>query len=164
MEISKLMRKNVKTKKYFNGVYPCDRLPLYPIKKPAYFIVNTDPANKSGMHWVAIYIPKSGKSEYFDSYGNPPFSKHFVDFMRTHSIGYNFNKKQLQSLFSSYCGNYCCEYVLHRCRGYSLKSFVAKFSKATLKNDVKIIQQFKINFLPSKKKRTLKKKTLTKKR
>lgn len=147
VQIKNVMQLNLNTTKLFRGVYACDRLPRKIISKPCFLIINTDPANKPGTHWIAIYIPKKGKAEYFDSYGNPPYIKLVINFMLRHSIGYKYNTNQLQSMFSSCCGIYCCEYVLHRCLGYSLKSFLSKFTKSTIQNDRKIIYSFQKHFL-----------------
>lgn len=146
MEIKNIMQSNEKTKKVFKGVYACDRLPKRITRKPACLIVNTDPAHKPGTHWIAIYISKSGKSEYFDSYGNPPYLKSVINFMYRHGNGYIYNMKQLQSLFSSYCGNYCCQYILHRSHGCSFKTFISSFSNSTINNDKILIKNFRKNF------------------
>ena len=49
----------------FKGVFPQDR---FPASKEGYYIVNTDTANQSGTHWVAIVNTK--KNVYIhDSFG-----------------------------------------------------------------------------------------------
>jgi hypothetical protein len=50
-------------------------------KKHTYYglIVNTDPHNKPGSHWVAIYGDGDGHTEFFDSYGKPPPENSTVD-------------------------------------------------------------------------------------
>lgn len=154
IEIKNIMQSNEYIKKYFKGVYACDRLPQLNkknIKNPVCLIANTDPINKPGTHWIAIYIPRKGKVEYFDSYGNPPSSKYFINFMHQFKVGYKYYTIQLQSLFSIYCGIYCCEYILHRCRGKSLKSFLSTFSLSTIQNDKKVIRNFQNNFIRGRK-------------
>ena len=41
--------------KSFLGVFSCDRLPIVS-QLPCSLIMNTDPHDKPGQHWVAIYI------------------------------------------------------------------------------------------------------------
>ena len=42
------------------------------ISFPFAYIFNLDPSYKPGVHWVAVYIDKEGRPEYFDSFGRPP--------------------------------------------------------------------------------------------
>lgn len=37
------------------GVYPCDLLPFY-VQTPAAIVVNSEPHNSPGLHWMAIFI------------------------------------------------------------------------------------------------------------
>ena len=39
--------------------------------KAAAFVVNTDPSDQPGSHWVALYYDGLGQFEYFDSFGLP---------------------------------------------------------------------------------------------
>jgi len=64
----------------FAGVFPCDRLPLS-IQNPGAVICNTDPHDKPGAHWVAMYVD-GDVGEYFDSYGLPPINSNFVNFLK----------------------------------------------------------------------------------
>lgn len=57
----------------FAGVYPRDLIPhqLRPYEKA--IVVNTDPHDRPGMHWVCLYL-NTPIIEYFDSYGLPPYT------------------------------------------------------------------------------------------
>ena len=48
------------------------------------------------------------KGEFFDSYGKQPihYNKHFLDFMNINAVEWQHNKIQLQSAFSTVCGQY----------------------------------------------------------
>jgi hypothetical protein len=52
------------------GVYPRDLL-LETLDQKA-IVINTDPHDKPGAHWVCLYVTNA-VVEYFDSYGLPPF-------------------------------------------------------------------------------------------
>jgi len=66
--------------KNFIGVFPRDKLPLK-LKRPCGLVINTDSAQEPGEHWVAIYLLRNGKGEYFDPFGLPPLHKDLTKFM-----------------------------------------------------------------------------------
>lgn len=138
-----------KFKSAFYGVFPSDRLPQYIANRPAYIIANTDPSHKSGTHWVAFYVPKRGRIEFFDSFGRRPQDKHFLKFIQNNGMGkekhcFKHNSKCLQSDYSSVCGHYCCVYLINRKNGYSLKHFLTKFkNNKGYENDKKVVEMYK---------------------
>lgn len=114
----------------FQGVFSQDTLPT----TPRVLVCNTDPSWKPGEHWVAIYVDKNDNGEYFDSFGRPP-SKHFESYMNSNCRRWTFNKKQLQSRISGFCGFYCCLFVVLRCRGLDMTKIIAMFTNDTGYND-----------------------------
>lgn len=79
-EIANILIRDPFVQPTFHGVFSSDRLPELPVKqRPAALVVNTDPSRRPGEHGIAIYLPKCGPVEYFDSYGKPPK----VDSVRT---------------------------------------------------------------------------------
>ena len=58
----------------FQGVYPSDKPPTIVSSYPALFIANVDTSDKPGSHWIAFYVTKDQKGEFFDSYELPPSS------------------------------------------------------------------------------------------
>jgi hypothetical protein len=56
----------------FGGVYPRDLL-LETLDQKA-IVINTDPHDKPGAHWVCLYVT-SPVVEYFDSYRLPPIHR-----------------------------------------------------------------------------------------
>jgi hypothetical protein len=118
------------------GVYAADTLPKK-YSKPAAFIANTDEQGKPGTHWVAIFIPKAGKSEYFDSYGLSPFVKSHLSFLNKEN--WTYNKIEMQSLTSNVCGHYCLMFLASRMNGHTLKSFQSLFTKDLFANDLQVL-------------------------
>lgn len=114
----------------FQGVYSADMLP----KNPHLLVCNTDESKKPGTHWVAIYINESGIGEFFDSFGRPPDAR-FERYMNVNCRRWIFNNKQLQSLISTFCGYYCCVFVLLRSRNYDMRKIIAMFTNDTGFND-----------------------------
>ena len=115
----------------FQGVFSCDTLPA----KPELLVCNTDPQDKPGTHWIAIYVDKNGRGEYFDSFGMEPPAV-FRDYMNKHCRHWTFNRKKLQSVLSRFCGNYCCFYCVYRYNGFSMNKIVSMFTNDTTFNDL----------------------------
>ena len=67
IELNDILKKHIDN---FIGVFPSDKIPKIPRRRPVSLICNTDPSSKSGKHWVAFYFPNddSAPIEFFDSY------------------------------------------------------------------------------------------------
>jgi hypothetical protein len=128
-QIERCVRRMCRDK--FQGVFSCDTLP----PKPKLLVCNTDPHDKPGTHWIAIYVDKWGRGEYFDSFGMEPTAV-FKDYMNKHCRYWTFNRKKLQSVLSRFCGHYCCFYCVYRYNGFSMNKIVSMFTKDTTFNDV----------------------------
>ena len=106
----------------FQGVHAADQIPFQKLHRlPAWSIImNTDPHNKPGQHWVAA-MKKDGVCYFFDSYGdsplkyNPQLWKPLQRCIR--------NKKDYQQTLSTVCGDYCLFFL----RLFNLKDFPADF-------------------------------------
>jgi hypothetical protein len=114
----------------FQGVFSSDTLPT----TPRLLVCNTDPSQRPGEHWIAISVDKNGRGEYFDSFGRPP-DKHFEHYMNSNCKRWSFNKRQLQSRISAFCGYYCCAYIALKSRGFDMIKIVGMFSNDTGYND-----------------------------
>lgn len=146
LQINTILKKNLKTRKFFRGVFASDTLPKI-LSKPAIVIANTDSSNLPGTHWVAFYFNSKGNAEYFDSSGQYPHKKEFITFLRRNSKRFTFNKHQLQGQFSNTCGHYCMVYSLYKSSNKTLKQFQKKFSKRNfILNDFKILKMFTNSF------------------
>jgi hypothetical protein len=134
--IETLLKKNPLTKKYFQGVYPCDKVGnnYYPTKKKKMqlFIVNLDPSYKSGSHWVALLLKEKGKNVYFDSYGLPPNNKYFKKLLKNN---YVYSRKKVQHPLSTTCGQWCMYFVWEKSKDKNLKQMLKFFGKDFLAND-----------------------------
>ena len=84
----------------FDGVFSSDRLP----PNPRMLVSNTHPSDMPGEHWVVIYISDNGDyGEFFDSFGSPP-TIDFNNYMNNHCSKWTYNRNQLQSIASNFCG------------------------------------------------------------
>jgi len=114
----------------FGGVFSADNLP----EKPRLLVVNTDPANRPGRHWVCVSV-KDSYGEYFDSFGLPPTAD-FERYLNRHCSSWTFNDRQLQSVVSRFCGHYCIDYCMLRSRHVDMRKIVSSFTTDTALNDV----------------------------
>jgi hypothetical protein len=120
----------------FIGTFARDQLPIINTF-PCGLIVNSDPSNKPGEHWTAIFLNK-GLGEYFDSYGFPPLHSDVLHFLNKHCPkGWCHNTVMLQSANSMTCGMYCIFYIKLKCLGYTLCEFIKLFTtKASVNDDI----------------------------
>ena len=96
------------------GVFARDELPnVKKERRPFALILNTDPRSKPGQHWLALYGPKDGPIELFDSFGLHPRSYGLAHLSLT------FSCIQLQSSFSAVCGHYCIYFLYIRSNSVS---------------------------------------------
>ena len=119
--------------KIFAGVFPCDYLPAKPTY-PFAIIVNTDPKTKPGKHWIAMYFDSDGCGDYYDSYGRQPLPV-FEDYLDKHCHRWQSNNKQVQSPFSSTCGQHCVYFLHQRSRNVPMKEIVNQFGSKQMEND-----------------------------
>ena len=149
-EINNYMRKY----KNYLGTVPRNQIHLLrnyisPKQRKIAFIANTDPSNKPGRHWVAVYIDADKSINYFDSFGRPmPFDvrlqlKKIVDKMKPATLlKEKCNRFKLQGSTNN-CGFFAMKFCIDMFNG---KPFIdatpfGKISK-TLKSE-KEIRQFK---------------------
>ena len=134
-QIEKALKKNRATAPHFKGVFARDSLPKNP--EEGFYVVKFDKLGEPGSHWVCIQIGKSSNS-YFDSYGKraPKFAAvHFCRFLRNKKK-IERNSKQLQSEFSTMCGQWCMYFVWRKCTGWNMKNITSPFkSEIPLTND-----------------------------
>ena len=71
VQLDYLARDDSQLKPFFYGTVACDRLPKTPSKKIVQgYIVNTDPHDQPGQHWLAVWTGQN-VCEVLDSYALP---------------------------------------------------------------------------------------------
>lgn len=103
--------------------------------KPTAMVINTDNHKKSGAHWLAIYVDKSNNGFYFDSFGFAPFIPEHIQRLRKNCKRYRWNEKQLQSISSDVCGQFCLMFLKYMSEGMGYNAFLRNFSDDLKKND-----------------------------
>jgi hypothetical protein len=139
--IHKVLRKNCAI---YRGIFACDELPEIMVR-PFVIVVNTDPASKPGRHWICICFDEEGHGEYFDSFGLPPKTI-FERYMDKYCISWTFNKKQMQSLVSRFCGHYCIWYCMMKFRKVTLNELCNVMCSDTGLNDF-LVHRFACNMI-----------------
>lgn len=116
IQIVTSLKRNKYTRKIFYGVYPIDKLPDHIYKKPSLIIINTAVSTHPGEHWIAVYVPLAYRKplEVFDSYGRILNYKYLKNLIKRNTSVNKvvFNRKVIQSPFSSVCGHYCCMFCI----------------------------------------------------
>lgn len=141
LEIEKHLSNDVVCRRIFKGIYSRDNLPVVDVDS-ALIICNTDYRRGPGEHWVVFYF-NDNRGEYFDSFGRYP-EEHFVKYLNANCSSWTFNKTQIQSIISQFCGHYCILYAMFRARGLVLSRIVKLFTKDTGFND-SIVHNFVCN-------------------
>lgn len=114
------------TSKFCPSVKPLNHYIDSVIVRPSITILNYDPCDKPGSHWVCVYVSIDGNIEFFDSYGMESMNKALQEKLLGADKMLIHNRIQLQG-FSTVCGQYCLAYALLRTRGYTMHEIVDIF-------------------------------------
>jgi len=105
----------MKGKPGFLGVFSKDSLPKNKFNKCESLIINLeDFFTGEGTHSVALFRPKTGPCEYFDSYGLP-LPKEVIKYCKKLKVIYN--SIQVQMKDSDLCGYSSVYFIISRLRG-----------------------------------------------
>ena len=131
-QINQILRQNCPI---YHGVFAADELPEITFNcRPIVIVANTDPKNLPGTHWVCIYFDANNDCEYFDSFGQRP-SPDFEMYINCYCQSWSYNKRQLQSVISKYCGAYCVWFCIMKSRGYPMHTITNRLTNDTALND-----------------------------
>ena len=123
LELTKLMKRNKWTKKYFLGCFPSDKIPYSNIY-PHCIIVNSDGSESENTHWLAIFVTNKHIVEYYDSFGEwPPPSNDILNYLQNFSeVVYHTNL--LQSPLSEICGRHTMYFLIKRSQGNDFEKII----------------------------------------
>ena len=132
-ELRDIILGDIRLNRQFLDIFAANALP-YQIPVESLAIVNCCNRGRRGQHWIAICQETSNRLEIFDSYGfDPPM--HNLENKLPVSNVVVYNTKQLQSIFSNVCGQYCLYYCYFKPRGYAMGDIVSIFSNDVDSND-----------------------------
>lgn len=138
-ELEFILMKDSFVKSSFQGCFASDEIDSIQVPFPSSYILNYDPRNEPGSHWVAVYYDTHGQAEYLDSYGLPPMIESINTFLERNSTSWRYNEKLIQGFQSRVCGHYCIFYLLHRYRNLSMEDIVHMFGKDLNQNDKEVL-------------------------
>ena len=118
--------------KDFRGVFASNQIPSKTLRAPFGFIVNNEPSNLPGQHWVAFFKGhENGPLLFFDSYGLKArtISKHFKRFLDSKELIIQ-NKIPFQNINTDICGQYCLYFLYHCFKGFSFAEILSTFPVA----------------------------------
>jgi len=148
VQLDNVARDDAQLKPYFYGTVACDRLPKTPLKKtPQGYIVNTDPHDQPGQHWLALWTHRN-VCEVLDSYALPleryEQATPLREWIVKHWKYVVTNGKSLQAIHSKSCEDYALLYLKAKARGCTLQDFLNDFSDYDyVSNDHKVGQRVK---------------------
>jgi hypothetical protein len=126
LQLDAILFKDKISKKYYLGAFPIDILPTK-FDYPSCFIINNQKSSKKGEHWIAVYFDTRKNCYFFDSFGLNPNFYSLENYLNYHAKTIYSNKKQLQSIFSEFCGYYCVIFLLLKARKYSFDFILSQF-------------------------------------
>ena len=138
-QIKKALDSDKQIKHAFAGVFAADMIPSIVPQYPYLIVCNSDTSIGPGEHWLLIYICKDKKGIFFDSMGHSPgyYGKGcFTKFLDDNCIFWEYNKKQLQSMYSHVCGQYCLVFAYYLCRNKTIDFLVNLFHGDRIWNDI----------------------------
>lgn len=106
---------------YFKGIFSINTLPLY-LNNPSFVICNYDTDKKPGSHWFCLFRCSQNKVECFDSLGlNSERLKLISDNLKIKYVTHiTYNETQVQSKFTSTCGNFVLYFAIQRLHNLDL--------------------------------------------
>lgn len=126
------------------GVFPSDRIPrLYANQG---LIVNTDPHNREGHHWIAAYNVNNEHIEIFDSLNNRQLQNQVNFKYLANNVPIIINNVDIQCTDSYLCGYYCICFLYFKVRLISFEEFLCFFSNPCKLNDAIVLEFVKRKF------------------
>jgi hypothetical protein len=131
------------------GVCASDRLPLTIGDRPKIYIVNTEPVNTRGTHWVTFYFPRKERPEFFDSAGHAPefYDSRFQNVLINNGGTYLISTSRIQPSTTDTCGAFCLFYAAYRCRGWTMHDILRLFRGTSLMDNDNMVVDFGNRFL-----------------
>lgn len=130
-QIDSCLGKCHKTRRWFLGVFPSDKLPRGRQQRPSSLVINLDPSGMPGSHWVAVFLPSDQPDivEYYDSYGRPPQTPQILNWLLQQAGRHGrivSNSRQVQSARTSTCGHHALYWIYCRSLGVPTAQIVRR--------------------------------------
>lgn len=126
------------------GVFPSDRITRLQANQG--LIVNTDPHNREGHHWIAAYNVNNERIEILDSLSNKMLQKQINFKHLADNVPIIINNSDIQCTDSYLCGYYCICFLFFKVRHTSFEEFLSLFSNTCKVNDAIVLEFVKRKF------------------
>ena len=127
-----MARHDARLPPFFAGVFASDRLPWPPVRdRPQGYIVNTDPHDRPGKHWLAVWTDNQEECEIMDSQGLPLEtydSFPLEQWISRHWPYVKTNRQSLQAVTSWTCGHYALMYLCQKSQKKTHSDFLSLFN------------------------------------
>jgi hypothetical protein len=142
-QINKILGSNAQTRRFYRGCFASDQIPdPSSLKYPASLVVNLDPHQFKGSHWVAIFAYGLNRPViYFDSLALPvspiieeEFLKKFPKILT--------NPSPYQNPLSDICAHYCITFIYFLSNGILFPQFIETLEN-TNDTDLFVMKFFK---------------------
>lgn len=134
-----LLKKILKTKHFQVGAI--DELKYFDF--PITAIINIQPSNLEGLHWIALFFNKQNNTiEVFDTFGLNYYGKYIEEFAKKHSLHIVSNNNVYQTNTSLLCGYFSIYFLKQRLNGVSFKDFLTLFNASNLKQNEVMIRKY----------------------
>ena len=135
-----MLAANPITKDQFAGVFAADMIRHREVY-PSSYVVNTDKSGSPGTHWIAIHQETPETIELFDSFG-AKLKRYDLEIQKfCNKFNVVTQDDQIQSSFSTACGQYACFFIYKRCTGRSFTDILRCFNGNQLDNDVMVTRK-----------------------
>ena len=135
LEINSLLRDDP----YFMGCFPSDKLPAIDSHLPRSIIINTQPSEGNGEHWIAIVMTRKNCFN-FDSFGCPIIEMDIIKYLSKYYQKVVYSNICVQHVMSEKCGEFCMGFVKHVHNRRSYRSYLSNFDFENVwANDLKIV-------------------------
>ena len=128
----------------FRGCWACDQLSKinFDDDQRHQIVINTGHSSTAGQHFVYLELPRKGDPIFIDSFGMDIKNDYISSFLLEKGYTqYVFNRQQVQSFTSVYCGFFCIHATLCRAMDHSVKRILSKFDWVLLdSNDARCIK------------------------
>jgi hypothetical protein len=139
-----LLQSDTEANKYFRGIAWSDS--VYNLCCfPTSLILNTDKTTGPGIHWCAVYFPNKTVCEYFDPFGLPPNvqnSHNFKPALFQNCEKIIFNKKQVQEIDETTCGQHCAYFLLLRSNNISFDEILNNYYTENLSLNDRLVRSY----------------------
>lgn len=143
-QINKILERNRATAPYYLGCFPADKISINSLNSPfpQSMVINFDPSNEKGTHWVAIFAESPRSVEYYDSLGIwPPLNENISLFLSEFKL-IHFNPYAFQSIRSKNCGKHAIFFLYNRSLGKSLDQILDFLSKISSSGVDRFVNNF----------------------